>query len=68
MTRDEAEEMYQSARQAYLDALQAQSYKIGTRSLTRQSISALKAEMNRWQAVLDRMDGGGVRRAVPIDL
>lgn len=68
MTREEAQEMYNASRQAYMDALQAQSYKIGSRSLTRQSINALKREMMRWQSVLDRMNGGGVRRGVPIDL
>lgn len=50
-----------------------QSYKIGTRSLTRASLSDIVARINYWQNEIERLENGrprGMRvlRAVPRDL
>lgn len=50
-----------------------QSYKIGTRSLTRASLSDIVARINYWRNEIERLESGrprGMRvmRAVPRDL
>ncbi len=61
----------------WLDAERAvatgQSYKIGTRSLTRANLSDIAARITYWRNELDKLESGGtggikVSRAVPRDL
>lgn len=63
--------------QIWLDAQKAvatgQSYKIGTRSLTRASLSEINEMIRYWHNVIDQLEAGvgrGMRvmRAVPRDL
>lgn len=61
----------------WLDAERAvatgQSYKIGTRSLTRANLSDIAARITYWRNELDKLERGGtggikVSRAVPRDI
>lgn len=72
LTLDEAKEMYRM----WLDAEKAvstgQSYKIGTRSLTRASLSEIVAQQKRWLNEIAKLESGRsgarVMRGVPRDL
>lgn len=71
ITLDEAKEMYR----LWLDAEKAvstgQSYKIGTRSLTRVNVSEIREQQHYWLNKITELESGrsGVRvlRAVPRD-
>lgn len=71
ITLDEAKEMYR----LWLDAEKAvttgQSYKIGTRSLTRVNVSEIREQQNYWLNKIAELESGrsGIRvlRAVPRD-
>lgn len=71
ITLDEAKEMYR----LWLDAEKAvstgQSYKIGTRSLTRVNVSEIREQQNYWLNKITELESGrsGIRvlRAVPRD-
>lgn len=71
ITIEEAKEMYR----VWLDAEKAvatgQSYKIGTRSLTRVNLSEIRKQQDRWKNEIAKLESGrsGMRvmRAVPID-
>ena len=72
ITKDMAREMLQ----LWLDAERAvttgQSYKIGTRSLTRSNVSEIAARIKYWRNEIDKLENGRkgarVMRAVPRDL
>lgn len=61
--------------QAWLDAELAvstgQSYRIGTRQITRADLSEIRKQINYWRKEVARLEGRGTRRvfrAVPRDL
>jgi len=61
ITLVKAQEMLDKATAAYSNALDAANYTYmnagSNRTVTRQRLSELKAEMNYWQGVVNRLDG-----------
>lgn len=73
ITLDEARENLAMWLQAERAVATGQSYKIGTRSLTRASLSDIAARINFWRKEVERLEAGISRgprvfRAVPRDL
>ena len=70
MTLASAQEMLTAANNAYLRALDGQSYSIGsgltTRQFTRQQISALLTQVQYWQGQVDRLSG--TRRRIKVGI
>lgn len=60
-----------TAFRAYMEALSSKSYGIGSRNTQRQDLTALKKELNFWDAYLAMKLGEGsqieVRDIVPVD-
>lgn len=72
-TLEEAKDMLDRWIEAEKAVATGQSYKIGTRSLTRASVSEIKKQIAYWRNEISRIKSGrgrGVRvmRAVPRDL
>lgn len=72
LTLQEAKDNREAALIAYRAALAAQSYTIGTRSLTRVSVEKASAEFAKWDRIVAQMEagrGGGIDvfRVVPRD-
>ena len=71
ITIEEAKEMYRMWLDAEKAVATGQSYKIGTRSLTRVDLSEIRKQQDRWLNEIAKLESGrsGMRvmRAVPID-
>lgn len=73
ITIDEARENLKMWLDAEKAVATGQSYKIGTRSLTRASLDHITARIKYWRNEIDRLENGGgrgakVMRFVPRDL
>ena len=68
---EEAKEMYRLWIDAEKAVTTGQSYKIGTRSLTRANLSEIAERVKFWRNEVDKLESGrrGIRviRAVPMD-
>lgn len=68
---EEAKEMYQLWIDAEKAVTTGQSYKIGTRSLTRANLSEIAERVKFWRNEVDKLESGrrGIKviRAVPMD-
>ena len=72
-TLEAAKEHLQAFLEAEIAVATGQSYKIGSRSLTRANLSEIKERINFWRNEVERLEAGrkkGMRafRAVPRDL
>jgi hypothetical protein len=69
---EEAREMLRMWIDAEKSVSTGQSYKIGSRSLTRVDLSEIVAQQNRWRNEVEKLESGRtgarVMRAVPVDL
>ena len=72
VTLERAKQMLDRWLEAELAVTTGQSYKIGTRSLTRADMKAIRAAQQFWQNEIEKIESGRrgarVMRAVPRDL
>ena len=60
-TLAEAQEEYTAVRNAYLKALDAESYGISGRSLSRPRAADLRKQMDQLAQEIERLDHGGIK-------
>lgn len=71
MDLETAKKYLQAWLEAELAVSTGQSYRIGTRQITRANLSEIRQQINYWRKEVARLEGKGIRRvfrAVPRDL